>query len=507
MIDARENTKRIAKNTIFLYIRMLVMMVVSLFTFRELLKEIGVDDYGTYNVVGGVVILFSFLSNALTQSNQRFLSYEIGKGNMMGGLNKVFSMIVNVQMVIASVIIILAETIGLWFINTQLNFEGEKMSAVNYVYQFSILTFVIQILQIPYTSAIIAHERMSLFSYISIGEALLRLSVVLVLGLFASGRLVLYACLLSISTLLIWGIYFISCNKLFPGCRYIKIFNRTLFRQLTSFSGWNMLGGLGNVGASQGVNFLFNIFNGVIVNAAMGVAHQVAAAVNSLVSNMQVAFNPQIIKSYAAGEIPYFISLINRSARLSFYLIYMIGLPLIFCMPTILDLWLTDIPDYTIPFTRIIIIFCMVDVLSGPLWTANQAVGRVKIYMITVFTLTLLNVPVAYLLLKHGISPTWVMWVKIILNICTLIFRIMYLKISIDFPAYSYIKNVVLKVLTLVMLSLPYPILCHSLCNSLSHEVIFFASMIVVIGILGFFIMLTRNEQIFLLKRVKLNFK
>lgn len=306
---------------------MVVIMAVSLFTFRELLKQLGIDDYGTYNVVGGVVILFSFLSNALTQSNQRFLSFVIGKGNPTGELKHVFSMIVNVQIVISLVIVILAETIGLWFINTKLNFMDEQISTINWIYQFSIITFVIQILQIPYTSAIIAYERMSFFSYISIGEAILRLGVVFILGFFASGRLIIYAGLLAVSALCIWTIYFTFCNKLFPGCHYIKTFDAIMFRKLISFSGWNMLGGLGNVGASQGVNFLLNIFNGVVLNAAMGVAHQVSAAVNSLVSNMQVAFNPQIIKSYAAGEISYFISLINRSARFTFYLIYLIGLP------------------------------------------------------------------------------------------------------------------------------------------------------------------------------------
>lgn len=479
-------------------------MAVSLFTFRELLKLLGVDDYGTYNVIGGVVILFSFLSNALTQSNQRFLAFVIGKGNSIVEVKHVFSMIVNVQVLIAIAIIVLAETVGLWFINTQLNFSGEQMSAVNWVYQFTILTFVIQILQIPYTSAIIAYERMSFFSYFSIGEAVLRLGVVLILGLFSSGRLILYAGLLSASALSIWIIYFIFCNRLFPGCHYIKTFDSSLFRKLTSFSGWNMLGGLGNVGASQGVNFLFNIFNGVVLNAAMGVAHQVSAAVNSLVSNMQVAFNPQIIKSYAAGEISYFISLINRSARLTFYLIYLIGLPLIFCMSTVLNIWLTDVPDYTIPFTQIIIIFCMVDVLSGPLWTANQAVGRVKTYMITVSSLTLMNIPIAYLLLKHGISPIWVLWVKIILNICTLIFRIIYMKITINFPAYIYIKNVIFRVLTFVILSLPYPIICHKYCESLLQEFLFFISLLTVIGILGFLIMLTKNEKIFILKKLRI---
>lgn len=443
-VEYASNNKRIAKNTIFLYIRMLVMMAVSLFTFRELLKELGVDDYGTYNVVGGVVILFSFLSSAMTLSNQRFLSYHIGKGDIRE-VRRVFSMIINVQLVISLIIVILAETIGLWFVNCEMNFETGTMKAVNWVYQFSIFTFIIQILQIPYTSALISQERMSFFSYLSIGEAFIKLGVVLSLSLFMSNRLIIYAGLLMLSALLILGVYYLYCNKAFDICHYKKLWDRNLFSKLIGFSGWNMFGGLGNVAAGQGINILFNLFCGVVANAAMGVSHQVSAAVNSLVSNMQVAFNPQITKSYAKTDYTYFNSLIFRASRLSFFLIFLFGVPIIMCANSILNLWLADVPEYTVNFTQLTIVYCMIDALSGPLWTGAQAIGDVKMYTIWLTTFTLLYLPVAYILLKLGLSPSSVIVARIILTIILHAYRIIYLSYKCEFPGLQFFKNVTLK--------------------------------------------------------------
>ena len=258
MVTNSQNTKRIAKNTVFLYIRMLVLMLVSLFTFRELLKLLGVEDYGIYNVVGGVVILFSFISNAMTQANQRFLAFNLGKGNTEI-LQNVFSMIINVQLVVGGLILILAESIGLWFINNKMNFPTHTISIVNWVYQFSILTFLFHLIQIPYTSAIIAHEKMAFFSYFSIGEAVLKLGVVLSLSLFSEYRLILYSILLAISAFLILLTYWMFCKKAFSICSYKFYWNKPMFKEIISFSSWNMLGGVANVGASQGV-ILYIIF-------------------------------------------------------------------------------------------------------------------------------------------------------------------------------------------------------------------------------------------------------
>ncbi len=480
------------------------MMAVSLFTFRELLRLLGVDDYGTYNVVGGVVILFSFLSNAMTQSNQRFLSYHIGKGNK-GELQRIFSMIINVQLLLGLIILILAETVGLWFINTKMNFAQEKMMSVNLVYQFSILTFIIQILQIPYTSSIVSHERMDFFSYVSIGEALLRLGVVLALALLPSGRLVAYAMLLSISALIMFLINYVYCTKKFSICKYHRFWNKAQFKELTSFSGWNMLGGLGTVGSSQGINILFNIFCGVVVNAAMGVSHQVSAAVGSLVGNMQMAFNPQIIKSYASGEIQYFNSLIFRASRISFLLILIIGVPIIACANEILSIWLTDVPQYAVSFTQLTIAYCMVDSLAGPLWTANQASGRVRTYMIIVSILILLNIPLGYLVLSKGWSPIFVMLIRVILCFIVLNFRIFYLKNTIEFPYRQFYSSVILRAFVAFTLCILIYYVCRDIIDFTGIKQIIFlgGSLFLFTTIIGYLVLLNSTERFFITNKVK----
>lgn len=257
-----ESNKRIAKNTLFLYMRMLLIMAVSLFTFRILLKELGEDDYGIYNVVAGVVVLFSFLNSAMTQSTQRFLSYYMGKGDH-DMLRRVFSMSVNVHMVIAVIALILAETVGLWFLNTYMKFPEGSMAVVNSVYQCSLCVFIIKIMMVPYQAAIISHEKMAFYAYLSIAEVMMNLAVVLVLSLFATGRLYVYALLLVGVSGITWLLYKGYCSKSFSACRYRFEPDKALFKELSGFSGWNMLGGIGNAGASQGINIILNIFCGV----------------------------------------------------------------------------------------------------------------------------------------------------------------------------------------------------------------------------------------------------
>ena len=502
MYNSTENNKRIAKNTIFLYIRMIAMMVVSLYTFRELLKMLGIDNYGTYNVIGGFVILFSFLSTALTQSNQRNLSYSLGKGDSTD-IQHTFSMIINIQIILGIIIFISLETVGLWFINYKMNFTPENMSSVNIVYQFSIITFIIQIFQIPFTSTIISHERMAIFSYLSIGEALLKLCVVLSLNLFQNNRLVIYPILLTINSLIIFSIYVIFCTRKFPDCHYKPIWIKQKFKELVSFSGWNMLGGLGSVGANQGINILINIFYGVSVNASIGIANQVSAATKSLVGNMQTAFNPQIIKSYATNNISYFYSLIFRESRFSFYLISMIGFPIIICSDTILHLWLNQVPVYAIKFTQFTIGCCMIDVLSGPLWIANQAIGKVKQYMIVISFITLLNIPLSYILLAHSFSPVFIFIIKIFINVILLGYRILYLKHTIQFPINIYTKEVLVRIIIfssgcILIISL----LSNLFANNILQQLLLFITCLFLIIILGLNIMLTKRERFFIKTKV-----
>ena len=485
---------------------MLILMIVSLFTFRELLKLLGIEDYGIYNVVGGVVIVFSFISTAMNQANQRFLSFNLAKNNT-DHLQHIFSTIINVQLVVGGIILLLAETVGLWFINKKMNFPIDSITIVNVVYQFSIITFLFHLIQIPYTSAIIAHEKMAFFSYFSIGEAMLKLGVVLSLSLFSSNRLILYSILLTVSAMIIFLTYYIFCKRTFSICCYRFYWNKTIFKEIISFSSWNMLGGIANVGASQGINIILNIFCGVMVNAAMGVSNQVSSAVLSFVSNMQTAFNPQIIKSYAANDPIYFNSLIFRSSRFSFILIFIIGFPIILCCHTVFELWLTDIPQYAIPFTQLIIIFCMIDALSGSLWTAAQASGKVKVYMMIISSLIFSNVPAAYLILWLGFSPIYVILYKVILNLVVHIIRIGYLRSIIGFPALEYLKKVMFPIITYIVITIPIPIILSIHSYSITSNIILMIFTALYCAIIGFSWVLTKSEKNHIISFLKIKLK
>lgn len=501
--DKSADSRRIARNTLFLYIRMIVMTLVTLYTFRKLLELLGVENYGIYNVIGGVIILFSFISTAITQSHQRFLAYEIGKGSE-GDVTRLFSMMINTQLVIVAILVAAAETAGLYFINHELNFGSESMGVVNCVYQFTIITFVFQIMQIPLTSAIIAYERMDYFSYASIGEALIRLGVVLSLALFPTGRLQTYAILLSASALLILSIYALICKVSFSSIRYARQWNSRMFRKLIGFSGWNMLGGFGNVATDQGLNILFNIFCNLTVNAAMGVANQINAAIGLLVTNIQTAFNPQIIKSFANHDSLYFNSLTFRCARISFYLMATVGAPLIVCMPGILNLWLADVPEYSIPFARIFIVYFLIDAISGSLFTAIQACGKIRRYMTVFAMLTLLNLPIAYLLLSGGISPVAAIGMRAFINLIVLNYRILYLKTAIAFPAAEFYRDVALPALSLSVTALLFALLMHYAAPGFAMQQ--WATGILMVPLMltaGFRIMLQPGEREFIVNTLK----
>lgn len=476
-------------------------MAVILFSFRIILQELGEDGYGLYNVVAGVVVLFSFLSNALTQSTQRFLSYHIGRQDFEK-LKQAFSMSVNIHLLLAVSIIILAETIGLWFMNSYLQFPNGMQETANLVYQFTIATFVIQILTIPYQASIISNEKMSFYAYFSIIEAFLKLSAAFALTFVDGNKVVVYASFLTIIAICILLCYIIYCRHFFDYCVYRFIRDSRLFKEMLSFSGWNMLGGIGSVGATQGVNMILNIFRGVTLNAAMGVSNQVAGAVSSFVSNMQTAFNPQIIKSYANDDNDYFLKLVFRASRFSFLLIFIIGFPVILCCSTVFDIWLTETPDYAVPFTQMIIIYCMIDALSGPLWTAAQASGKIKTYMIIVATMIFTNIPAAYIILSLGMSPIWLMVYKVAMNLMIHFTRIGYLHRLIHFPSLEYVKQVMFPVFVYTLVAVPIPMLLACHIHDLGDNLLLMAFTILESVVLGSVILMTKNERRFVLNKI-----
>lgn len=458
-------SKLIAKNTLMLYFRMILTMLVSLYTSRIILNTLGVEDFGIYNIVGGVVSMLAFFNSAMSSATQRFLSYEIGKGDFVQ-LRKIFNATQIIHIGIAVFVIILAETIGLWFIKTYLVIPIERMEAAIWVYHFSVFSFIISILQVPYNATIIAHEKMNVYAYVSILEAFLKLLIVFMLTWILFDKLKLFGILHFGVTFIIAAFYRLYTFKNFEEVNFELVKDKQLYKTLINYSGWNLFGNIAAVLKGQGVNILLNVFYGPVVNAARGIAIQVQAAVNSFVSNFQLAVNPQIIKSYATEKREYMTLLIIRSAKFSFYLLFLVSLPIILEADQILQLWLKTVPHYTSIFTILVLIIILIDCISGPLMTAIQATGKIKVYQAVVGTLLILILPISYLFLKLGYPPDITLFINIIISIIALSIRLYILWKLMSFPILMFIKEVILKNFLIVLLSFSLPLFVRNMMNA-----------------------------------------
>ena len=464
------NNKRIAKNTILLYFRMFLTMGVSLYTSRIVLNTLGVEDFGIYNVVGGVVIMFSFLNSSMSSATQRFLSFELGKGDY-AQLKKVFSMSVNIHAVIAIAIFILAETIGLWFLNTKLNISEGRMEAANWVYQFSVLSFMLTVMGVPYNATIIAHERMNVYAWVSIIEVVLKLAIVFALVWFGVDKLKLYAVLVLGVTIVTWTIYRFYCKQHFAESKYRFAWDRSLFKTLMNYAGWNLFGNIASVAYNQGINIMLNIFFGPVINASRGIAYQVNGAVSGFVSNFQMSMNPQIVKSYAANDIKYMHQIIFQGAKYSFFLLFILSLPILLETEIILKTWLKIVPEYTVIFTRLAIINVLIDCVSGPLMTAAQASGRIKKYQAIVGGLLLLILPVSYLLLKLGFPPQSTLYVSISISVIALFARLFIISPLVNLSILTFVRSVIFRVLLVAGVAVLFPLIVK---QSIGNEFIQF---------------------------------
>ncbi len=477
-------------------------MAVSLYTSRVVLAILGVEDYGIYNVVGGIVVLFTFLNNAMILSTQRFLNYELGRGDL-SQTQKVFSISLNIHTIIALIILVLAETLGLWFLNTTIQYPESRDVAVHITYQLSILTTCIKIIRTPYNAAIIAHERMAFYAYLSIFEVLLQLGVVYLLMSLRGDRLILYGLLLCLVAIVVNVCYYAYCRKSFEICRYKPYKDKALYKQLLSFSGWSLFGGVANMGASQGLNMLLNVFWGVTINAAMGIASQVNTAVSSFVSSFQTAFTPQIVKSYAAGELGYFKKLIIATSKYSYLLLLVFALPVYVCCPEVLNVWLVEVPDYAVPFCRLMLIFSLLDALQGPLWFSVQATGKIKTYQILMSLIILSNLPIAYVVLKLGYSPSSVLVVRCAINLATLFVRLWYLRRLYDFPVAEFVKDVLLRIIPITLLAYLVACVPIEVDSDIVKVVVVFAGTLVVNAGLILLLGLNKDEKSFVKQYAK----
>lgn len=455
-----QNNKRIAKNTLFLYFRMLLLMVVNLYTSRVILQALGVEDFGIYNVVGGVVAMFSVISGSLSAAISRFLTFELGQRNI-DKLKRVFSASVTIQLLLSLLIIILAESIGFWFLNTQMTIPEDRIVAANWVMQFSLFTFVINLISVPYNAAIIAHERMAAFAYVSIFEGVGKLGIAFIILLSPIDRLVFYALLMCILAVIIRFLYGIYCKKNFEECEYHFRWDKEVLNKMFGFAGWNFLGASSGVLRDQGGNIVINIFCGPTVNAARGIAAQVNHAISGFTTNFMTALNPQITKSYASGDYQYMMALIYQGARLSYYMLLLLSLPVLVDTHYILGLWLHHVPEHTVLFVRLILIFVLSESISNPLITVMLATGNIRNYQIVVGGLQMMNLPISYVLLRIGMIPETVMIVAIIISQLCLIARLFMLRRMINLNICEYIKKVWMNVVVVSILSTIVPFLLN----------------------------------------------
>ena len=450
---------RIAKNTLMLYIRMFALMLVGLYTSRVVLSALGENDFGIYNVVGGVVAMFTVISGALNSAIQRFITFELGKGPL-AQLTKVYSTAVIIQLALALVVVAFAEPIGLWFIDNKMTIDPSRIPAARLVLHFSLLAFVLNLMSVPQMASITAHERMSAYAWIGIQDGLLRLAVAILIAHSSSDRLVLYAALMAGVVLIVRASYIIYSRFNLPECRFRLIFDRPLIKEMFSFAGWNFIGVTSGVLRDHGGNILVNLFSGPAVNAARGVAVQLNGAVQGFVTNFMTAVNPQITKSYACGDKEYMFALVRRSSRLSFCLLYLLALPVIFNADYLLGIWLKDVPAHAPLFVRLFLIFALSESMSNPMITAMLATGRIRRYQLVVGGLQLLNLPVSYVCLKLGAMPEVTVIVAIAISQMCLWARLVMLNRATGFPMLPFVSDVYVGLLMkVVCVTLVLPLL------------------------------------------------
>lgn len=440
-----------------LYFRMLLLMLVSLYTSRINLQALGVDNFGIYGVVGGLVGMFWIVSNSLVSSINRYITFEIGTGNQKR-LNIIFSTAKGFQYVIALIVVILAETIGLWFLNHKMVIPVDRIVAANWVYQFSVFSFCLDLLVIPYTADIIAHEKMSAFAYISILTAIGKLIVAWTTCIAPIDRLIWFGALIFINSTIIRYVYIYYCRRHFEECRAGFVFDKAIWKEMFGFAGWNFIGTIAAILRDYGGNILINLFFGPVVNAARGIATQVNGALSGFVDNFQTAVKPQITKSYAGGDYSYMYSLIYQGARFSFYILFLLALPILCSTHYILDLWLGEVPEYTVLFVQLILIASMHDTLSGPLITAMLATGNIRNFQIVVGGLNLLNLPIAFICLKLGCIPQSVVIVSMVLSVCCTIARIMFVNRMTGMPMKAFVIHVYLNVFIISCIACVIPL-------------------------------------------------
>ncbi len=481
MQDYSSNNTRLAKNTVVLYFRMAFIILINLYMSRVILDTLGVENYGIYNVVGGFVTMFSILSAALSNAISRFITFELGRGDI-NSQNKVFSTSVTVLIILSFIIAILLEIIGLWFLNNKMQIPTERLTAAHWTLQCSIFTFVLNLISVPYNGCIIAHEHMTAFAYISILDVLLKLGSVFFLYLALGDNLVIYSLLIAFSALIVRFVYGVYCNRHFIECKFMFLWDKPLIKKMISMASWNMLGAGGGILNNQGTNVAMNVFFGVTVNAARGIASQVNSAIQQFAASFITALNPQITKSYAKGDIQGMQYLIHRGIKFSYFLMLIISIPIIIETPFILDLWLPVVPDYTILFVRLTIVIALVTASGNIFFTAIMATGDIKKYQIVIGCLSLTIFAITLLLFYMGFPPYYAYIVHLTIDIIVLVARMVLVNQKININIKGLSVNVFPTMIIVTLCSSAIPVLLYVLLNDsnsfCSVSIVIFSSLV-----------------------------
>lgn len=504
MQSEQENNKRIAKNTLYLYLRMVVMILVSLYTSRIVLEVLGVSDYGIYNVVGGVIGMLGYVNSLLAGGISRFLTIGLGEGNVIK-LKNVFSTTLSITLISSALVLFLGETVGLWFVNTQMNIPTERMVAVNWVYQCALVSSCLTIIQSPYTASVISHERMKVYAYMSLLDAIIKLLIVYLLVMFSYDKLTMYAILLLFANILSIVIYRIYCIRQFHECRSLKLsLDKLLFKEMLSYNSWNMVGGLAGVLANHGINIIVNIFFGTVVNAARGIANQVQTLFNTLYGNFQVAANPQLIKYYAQKDMRGMHNLAINTSRYCGYLLLCAIVPVAVNIDGLLSIWLKVVPPYTSGFCICCMMYSLSMAIDAPLGNSIHAVGRMKWPNLSTALVNMCVFPMTYIAFSFGGHPAW----GYLLHICSVLIctaiDLFLVKRFISFPVMRFIYSAILPVWGMLILTLVVPVVTrHYIGNAsiLATIVSMLIAMVTTIFII-FFVGLPIDMRVKVKKRV-----
>ena len=491
--------KRLAKNTLFLYFRMFIIMAVTFFTTRVVLDKLGVDDYGIFNTIGGIVVLFTFINNAMVTATQRFLNFYLGKDEIEK-VRLFFSLSLLTHVIIGIIVVILTEGIGLWFLYYKMSLPPDRFNAAFWVLQISTLITFTRIIRSPYNACIIAYEKMDFYAYISIVDVILKLLIVYLLNIVELDKLVLYTFLSFIVSLLITIAYKLYCNRYFPISKFTFLWDKKSFNEIFNFSSFSLLGNMANMVTQQCVNMIINSFCGVAVNAAVGVSSQLSHGVYNFITNFQIAFNPVLVKTYAKNEIEDLKNLIYKVSKLSYYLMFCISLPLLVYCEEFLGLWLKEVPQYTVDFSRLTVLSFLIDTLAEPLWKTVQATGKIKRYQIVTSSILLCNLPLCYISLRLGYSPILVFGIKLAINFFTYLYRIYYTNKLIHFTILEYAKNIVIPIVivTFIIIGISL-IIVHLNSYYIFSSILLFVLSLLIIYLIG----MTKSEKKFMKEIVK----